>query len=113
MFAKLCQDNKMSIMLGKRLKKLREGKGLPQRSIAAILEIDTATYCKIEKGERYAKKEQVLKLSRYLNFDEKELLKLWSADKVYKIIINEENPIEILNLVAEKMDSFKHTNSTL
>jgi DNA-binding XRE family transcriptional regulator len=31
---------------------IREALQLPQRQLAAALEIDTATYCKIEKGKR-------------------------------------------------------------
>lgn len=34
---------------------------MPQRKIAAALDIDTATYCKIEKGEREPRKNK----SRY------------------------------------------------
>ena len=31
---------------------------MPQKQLAATLDIDTATYCKIEKGEKRAKGEQ-------------------------------------------------------
>jgi hypothetical protein len=38
------------------------------------LEIDTATYCKIEKGDRRAKREQVKILADLLEVDSKELI---------------------------------------
>ncbi|UKI43538.1 MAG: helix-turn-helix domain-containing protein [Porphyromonadaceae bacterium] len=42
-----------------KIKDLRLHSQLPQRKLAAALDIDTATYCKIEKGERKARKDQV------------------------------------------------------
>ena len=38
-----------------RIKQLREERQMPQRQFAAALEIDTATYSKIEKDERRVK----------------------------------------------------------
>jgi DNA-binding XRE family transcriptional regulator len=46
------------------------------------LEIDTATYCKIEKGERRTKCEQVVIIAKLLNTDKDELLSLWLADQI-------------------------------
>lgn len=76
----------MSTIFGNKIRTPREGKQIPQIELAAALEIDTATYCKIEKGDRRAKREQVLVLAESLQTDTKELLRLWSADKVYDII---------------------------
>ena len=52
-----------------------------QRRLAAFLEIDTPMFCKIERGDRRAKREQVIKLAEYLHQNEKEILSLWLADK--------------------------------
>lgn len=76
---------------------------IPQRQVASHLEIDTATYCKIEKGDRRAKREQVIMLAELLEADNKELLRLWSADKVYSLIANEDEATQILNVVAEEI----------
>lgn len=97
----------MSILFGNKLKVLREGKQIPQRQLAAALEIDTATYCKIEKGDRRAKREQVIVLADLLQTNSKKLLHLWSADKIYKIIAEEEDATQILNVVAESMIMYK------
>ena len=51
------------MLFPEKIKELRIQNQMPQRQIAAVLDIDTATYCKIEKGERKAKKEQVVILS--------------------------------------------------
>ena len=37
-------------MFGSKLKQLREDAKLPQRKLAALLDIDTSTYSKIENG---------------------------------------------------------------
>ena len=42
------------MLLGKRIKELREEQGL---QLAAILEIDTPMFSKIERGDRRAKRE--------------------------------------------------------
>lgn len=103
----------MSSIFGDKLRSLREEKQIPQRQLAAVLEIDTATYCKIEKGDRRAKREQVILLSNLLEADSKELLCLWSADKVYEIIAEEEEAAQILNLVAESIVKYKRKTATI
>ena len=47
-------------------------------------------FSKIERGDRRAKREQVIKLSEYLHQDEKEMLTLWLADKVLDAVSDEE-----------------------
>lgn len=103
----------MSMLFGNKIKVLREEKQLPQRQLAAILEIDTATYCKIEKGDRRARREQVISLAKFLDFDEKQLLRLWSADKVYEIIADEDEPSQILDVVAESIVTYKRKKATV
>lgn len=70
------------MLFADRIRELRQECQLPQRRLAAALDIDTATYCKIEKGERKARKEQVLIMANMLHIDSNELLTLWIADKV-------------------------------
>lgn len=70
------------MLFADRIRELRQECQLPQRRLAAALDIDTATYCKIEKGERKAKKEQVSIMADMLHIDSNELLTLWIADKV-------------------------------
>ena len=70
------------MLLGKRIKELREEQKLLQRQLAAILEIDTPMFSKIERGDRRAKREQVITLTQQFKVDERELLTLWLADKV-------------------------------
>ena len=62
------------MLFGDKIKELREEQGLLQRQLAAFLEIDTPMFSKIERGDRRAKREQVIKLAEYLHQDEKEIL---------------------------------------
>jgi len=97
----------MSTIFGNKIRILREEKQIPQRELAAALKIDTATYCKIEKGDRRAKREQVNVLADLLEVESKDLLRLWSADKVYEIIAEEEEATQILSVVAESIVEYK------
>lgn len=88
---------------GCRIRELRETKRLLLRQIAANLETDTAHISKLERGERKAKKEQVLKLARMLNADLNELLTFWLSDQVYELVKNEKNAIEALEIVKTEI----------
>lgn len=90
-------------MFSERIKELRIQKQMPQRQLAAALDIDTATYCKIEKGERKAKREQVERIAQLLSVDKNELVTLWLADKVYDVVGDETNAQDILNVVNENI----------
>ena len=47
-------------------------------------------FSKIERGDRRAKREQVIKLAEYFNQNEKEMLTLWLADKVLDAVDGEQ-----------------------
>ena len=91
------------MFLGKRIKELREEQELLQRQLAASLEIDTPMYSKIERGERRAKREQVVLLAELLSTDEDELLALWLAGQVYELVKDEAIAKEALSLVNQKL----------
>ena len=47
-------------------------------------------FSKIERGDRRAKRTQVIQIANYFNVDEKELLTLWVADKILDAVKDEE-----------------------
>lgn len=61
-----------------------------QRQVAAYLEIDTPMFSKIERGDRRAKRSQVIQMATYFKVDEKEMLTLWLADKVLDALEDED-----------------------
>ena len=94
-------------MFAEKIRQLRENKQLLQRQISAALEMDNALYCKIERGDRIVKREQVIKLAELLDADKEELLKFWLADKVYDIVGEENNASDVLNIVAENIVEYQ------
>ena len=78
------------MLLGNKIRSLRDEQGILQRQVAAYLEIDTPMFSKIERGDRRAKRSQVVLLAKYFNVDEKEMLTLWLADKVLDAIGDED-----------------------
>ncbi|MBQ9094223.1 MAG: helix-turn-helix transcriptional regulator [Prevotella sp.] len=78
------------MLLGNKIKSLRDEQEVLQRQLAAYLEIDTPMFSKIERGDRRAKRSQVILLAKYFNVDEKEMLTLWLADKVLDAIGDED-----------------------
>lgn len=93
-------------MFADKIKQLREQSNLLQRQMSAALEIDTGLYSKIERGDRRAKREQVVKLAEILKADQEELLTLWLADQVYVVVKDENNANRVLNVVQENMAEY-------
>ena len=79
------------MIFGRKIKELREERGLVQRQLSAALEIDTPMYSKIERGERKAKRSQIPIMAQMFEIDEKELLTIWLADKVLDTVEGEES----------------------
>jgi transcriptional regulator with XRE-family HTH domain len=92
---------------GEHIRKLREQKQLLLREVASQMNIDTALLSKIERGTRFARKEQVEDLAKALNESENELLKLWMADKITEMLKEEKNSTEILKIAEQKIKNFK------
>ena len=86
------------------IRQSREQLLLPQRKLAEALDIDTATYFKIEKGERRVKREQIRIVAEVLNINESELRTLWLADQIVEIMANEQ---EISNNVLDLVKNVK------
>lgn len=78
------------MLFGKKIRELRDETGVLQRQLAALLEIDTPMFSKIERGDRKAKREQVVKLAEYFHQDKKEMLTLWLADKFIDAVEDEQ-----------------------
>ena len=78
------------MLLGNKIKELRGKHEVLQRQLAAYLEIDTPMFSKIERGDRRAKRSQVILLAKYFHIDEKEMLTLWLADKVLDTLEGED-----------------------
>lgn len=92
------------MFLGKRIRELREEKELLQRQLSAELEIDTPMYSKIERGERKAKREQVIKMAKIFQTNEKELLTLQLAGQINELVKGEEEiALDAIKVVEQNL----------
>jgi transcriptional regulator with XRE-family HTH domain len=99
------------MLLGNKIRSLRDEQGILQRQLAAYLEIDTPMFSKIERGDRRAKKSQVLLLAKYFHVDEKEMLILWLADKVLDALDGEnELGLEVIETVKCKFQDMQESS---
>ena len=62
------------MIIGKKLRELREQKGLLLRQVAAELEVDTAYISKMEQGKKNIKLEFIIKLANIYQADPEELI---------------------------------------
>ena len=95
----------MKSKFGHKIRSLRGKQRLLLRELAPLLEMDTAQLSKIERGERQAKKETVLKIAKILNVNSDELVTLWLADQICEVVKDEKNAL-LAMMVAE--DSVKY-----
>ena len=96
------------MLLSDKMKELREEAKQPQRRIAAALDIDTATYCKMEKGLYIPRREQIITIAEFYKCDSEELIKLWLANRLYEVAKDEEHARDAF-MLAEDMLPYNST----
>ena len=84
------------MLLGQKIKELRLENGVLQRQLASLLEIDTPMFSKIERGNRRAKRAQVIQIANYFNV---------SVDYLLGNDVNNADDTKISNLI--KIDNDK------
>jgi transcriptional regulator with XRE-family HTH domain len=85
----------------------REEKGMLLRQLAAMIDVDTAIISKVERGERKARKEQVVKIAKALDLDEKELMIEYLSEIIAYEIIDEESAMDVLKVAEDKVKYFR------
>jgi transcriptional regulator with XRE-family HTH domain len=93
----------MEYLFGKKIRSLREARGLLQRQVAYHLDIDSPMLSNIERGDRRAKREWIPKLAKLLQVSEEELLTYWLADRVFDVVDNEKVAKETIKTVAKSI----------
>ncbi len=91
---------------GEIIRAKREQKGLLLRHVSALLDIDTAILSKIERGERKATREQIVKLADILELDKESLIVQYLSEKILYEIQDEDLGIQALK-VAEKTIKYR------
>jgi len=93
------------MIIGQKLRELREENGLLLRQVAAHIEVDTAYISKMERGEKNIKKDFIYQLAELYKADLSNLLILWLADQIYDLVNAEPNAIDALEYVTQKLKS--------
>ncbi len=88
---------------GDTVRKLREARELPLRTVAAFLDIDQAILSKIERGHRKPTREQVVKLAVYFKVKESDLIVAWLSDKIVYEIEDETEALKALQVAEKKV----------
>lgn len=94
---------------GEILREKREEKGLLLRHVSAKLDIDTAILSKIERNERKATKEQILKLAEILELNKEDLLVLYLSERILYEIKDEDLGSKALKIAERKIKYLKRT----
>jgi len=90
--------------LGETIGKLRVDEELILRTVAAYLDVNQAIVSKIESGQRNANREQVLKLTEFFKFKEKDLLMSSLSDKLVYELAGKDLALKALKVVEEKVE---------
>lgn len=88
---------------GETLRKLREEKQLPLRTVASFLDIDLAILSKVERGRRKINRDQVVKLAQYFQVKEETLLVSWLSDKLVYELEDEDLALKALQLAEDHL----------
>jgi len=89
--------------IGQKIKTLREEAGMLQRELAYKLQVGDAFISKVERNQKVLKKEHLKTLSKLFHVSYSELETLWLASKVYDLIKNEKQAINVLKVAEEEL----------
>lgn len=98
---------KMSVF-GQKIRSLREEKKLPLRKVAEFLDLDQAILSKIERGQRNATKENVVKLSAFFNVKDDELMVQWLSERIVYQTGDDDIALRAIKLAEQHVVYKKH-----
>jgi transcriptional regulator with XRE-family HTH domain len=94
------------MMFTERIKQLRKERQIPQKQLTTALGIETATYCKIERGDCSTRRERVVILAKLVDINLKDFLMLWLAKQIYGVVKDEKELADkALNIVTKHITS--------
>ena len=93
--------------LGNILKVAREEKEMILRKVSAVVDIDQSLISKFEKNERKPTKEQLIRLAKFYNLSEQELIINWYSEKIAEDLKYTQATTEILRVAEEKINYYK------
>lgn len=95
------------------IRKLREDRQLPLRKIAALLDIDTSYYSKIERNEKKATKDHIQKLEVFFELDKNSLMIPYLSEKIFYEISEVDCADQVLKVAEKQVEYIKAQKSKL
>lgn len=92
---------------GETIKQLRLENKLPQRKVAAHLDIDTSLLAKYERNVRQPSKELILKIAELFKVDSETLISEALTDKIANQILEEDADSKLLRVAEGKVEYIK------
>lgn len=89
--------------VGQIIRTKREQLGFLLRQVAAYVDIDQAILSKIERNERKATKENILKIAEILELDQEELLIQFMSERIAYEIASEKCAAKVLKAAEQKV----------
>ena len=93
----------MENLIGTKSRSIREARGILQRHLKYLLDIDSPMLSNVERGERRARREWIPKLAQLLKANEDELLTACFADRIQELVQDEKVAKDSIKAVAIKM----------
>ena len=88
---------------GSIIRENREKQNMLLRHLSSELDIDTGLLSKIERGEKTAKRDFIVKISKILGIDYNKLFTLWLADNIFQLVGSEKQALDALEIVKNKI----------
>jgi len=90
--------------LGKRIKALRESKGITLADASKSIGCDSGLLSKMERGQRAIPKSTIENLSKFYKVEMEELNTLWLSDRIYSFVKDEPSAKEALVLAERQVE---------
>ena len=92
---------------GETIRQLRTEKRMPQRKVAAFLDVDTSLLAKYERNVRHPSREIIYKLASLFQVSKELLYSEALTDKIANQIVQENADSKLLVIAAKKVDYIK------
>ena len=103
-FDYICQYCIFMSQLGRRIKTLRESKGITLADASKSIGCDSGLLSKMERGQRAIPKSTIENLSKFYKVEMEELNTLWLSDRIYSFVKDEPAAKEALALAERQVE---------
>ncbi len=96
------------VSVGKNIKKIREQKGLMQKEVASIANMQASNYSKIESGQRDVSVEALNKIAQFFGMKVDEIIHFENAKSPIPIKMEDKTANEKVQLISQLDEEDKH-----